>query len=208
MLMISRQSGIRAVLALAAALVLVAGALLFQGTPSSQEALLRAAPSELALPADPAQLGQWCVDRQAAGTAGLSRGARNWLEDCIELFGSGITPAPTGSASASPSPTSPTPSPSASTNTPSSSPTSSPGPSPTPTASPSPTGSASPTGPMRNCLAQLAACGFPHAGNTGPTGPLTVVNGNVTLSTAGMVFRAPMATTVATTFGCAATPPT
>jgi hypothetical protein len=34
-----------------------------------------------------------------------------------------------------------------------------------------------------------SACGFPDATNTGTTGPLTLVSGNVTLSTPGMVYE-------------------
>lgn len=179
--MLSRQSGLRAVLALAAALALVAGVLLFHGQPSSQEALLRAAPSELALPADPQQLGAWCAARKAQGTADLSSRARAWLNDCITLFG-GPTPAPSATQSPSPSP-SPTAQPS-----PSVSPTATTSPATTPPAT-TPPPSPSPTVGLRDCLHQLAACGFPNAANTGPSGTLTVVNGNVSLDNDGQVLR-------------------
>ena len=159
--MFSRRSGLRAVLAVAAALVLATGAIVIQGQPSSQEALLRAAPAELALPADPQQLGAWCAARKAQGTAGLSLHARAWLNDCITLFG-GPTPTPSATQSASPSP-SPTVQPS-----PSVSPTATTAPPPATTPPPSP----SPTAGLNDCLNRLAECGFPHAGNTGPTGTL------------------------------------
>ncbi len=67
--------------------------------------------------------------------------------------------------------------------TPSSSPTVQPSPSATP--SPSPT----PTGPVTDCLHRLAACGFPNADNTGPSGALTVMSGNVSLDGNGQVLR-------------------
>lgn len=41
---------------------------------------------------------------------------------------------------------------------------------------------------MINCMPQPSKCGFPDATNTGTTGPLTLVQGNVTLSTAGQVY--------------------
>jgi len=76
---------------------------------------LAAAPAELMIApgADPVAFGQMCVDRKAKGTAGLSSRAKNWLTDCIAIFGVGLTPNPSGSPSASPS-TSPSSSPSAS----------------------------------------------------------------------------------------------
>lgn len=172
--MISKQVGRRAALAFAAALVLVTGAVLVQGPPSQQSALLAAAPTELQLPADPQQLGAWCAARQAQGTAGLSTRARNWLTDCVALFGS---PAPSPSVTQSPTQPPVTPSP-----------TSSPVPTPTSTPPPSPTPSPSPTSGLTDCLHQLAACGFPNAANTGPAGVLTVVTGNVDLAVDGMVY--------------------
>jgi len=177
--MISRQSGIRAALAFAAALVLVTGAFLAQGQPSQQDALLAAAPAELVLPADPQQLGAWCAARKAQGTAGLSLHARAWLNDCITLFG-GPTPSPTVSPSPSSSPSSsPSPAPTVT-------PTLNPSPSSTPP--PSPTPSPSPSSGLTDCLHQMAVCGFPNAANTGPTGVLTVVTGNVSLDNDGQVL--------------------
>ena len=81
---------------------------------------------------------------------------------------------------------SPSVSPSASPSvSPSPSPSVSPSPSTSPSVSPSPsTSPAPPTG----CLADPSACGYPDADNTGAQGTLTVVNGNVRLSTAGMVY--------------------
>lgn len=83
------------------------------------------------------------------------------------------TPSPTPTATATPTPT-PT-----ATSTPSPSPTSTPTPTPT-TTSPTPT-----TG----CIPNPHLCGFPDATNTGASGTLTVVNGNVTLGTAGLVYQ-------------------
>ncbi len=122
------------VAAAAAIAVALAGAALARPVSPAR---LDAAPVELAVPVtDGAQLGQWCFDRKAQGTAGLSLRAKAWLVDCIKLF---HQPQPTPSPSVSPS-ASPTPDPS-----PSSSPSTSPSPTPSesPTASPSPT----PTGP-------------------------------------------------------------
>lgn len=84
-------------------------------------------PVELAVPAlAPDQLGQWCVDRRAQGMAGLSTRARNWLTDCIAVFGAGLTPGGSPSASPSGSPTAqPTPSSSQTGSTPSTSPSTS-----------------------------------------------------------------------------------
>jgi len=172
----SKQTGRRAVYALAA-LVLVTGAALFASRPAApaqQEALLRSAPSELAIPADPQQLGAWCAARKAQGTAGLTSRARAWLNDCITLFG-GPVPSPSATQSPSPSPsTSASPSPTVS-------PTATTPPATTPPPSPSPTVG---TG----CLQRLAECGFPHAGNTGPSGALTVSTGNVSLDNDGQVL--------------------
>lgn len=124
------------------------------------------------LKASPAELGGGymtgadCQARLAAGTTGLSAHAVAWLQDCAEALG-GPNASPTDVPS--PVPTTATPSPSGTTTSPSPSPTVSPTASPTMSPSPSPTA----TGPLRNCAAQLAACGLPHAGNTGPTGTLT-----------------------------------
>lgn len=72
------------------------------------------------------------------------------------------TPSPSGSPTASPSPTVTTTPPS-----PTNPPTTTTAPATSP---PAP----SPTGTLRNCLAQLAACGYPNDLNTGPSGPLTI----------------------------------
>lgn len=77
------------------------------------------------------------------------------------------------------------------TQTPSVSPSTTPVPSPTvapttttaPATSP-PAPSPTPTGTLLNCLAQLAACGFPYDLNTGPVPPLTVST-RTTYATAG-----------------------
>lgn len=142
----------------------------------------------LSVPLDlsPSQLGQWCIDRRAAGVQGLSTRARNWLTDCIAIFGPAVTPSPSPTPSGSPSPT-PTPSP---TGSPTPSPTAT-SPSPTPTPSPStstPTPTPTPTSTATGCMPRPSACGWPDETNTGTTGPLTVVNGTVTLTTPGQVY--------------------
>lgn len=166
----------------------VLAALALFGSLTNTPRQLDAAPVDLSVPAlAPDQLGQWCVDRKAQGTAGLSTRAKNWLTDCIAIFGTGLTPSPSSS---------PTPTPSA-TQSPSPSPTASPSPtvSPTPTVTtpppttPPPSPSPSPSSGLLDCLHQLAACGFPNAANTGASGSLVVVNGNVSLSTPGMTYQ-------------------
>lgn len=152
-------------------------------------------PVDLAVPAlAPDQLGQWCIDRQAQGTAGLSQRSRNWLVDCVTLFGAGLTPSPTPSGSPSPSPSS--------TGSPSPSPTTSPSPSPSPTVtmtpptspSPSPSTSAPGTCPVAGANKPGAAdpwgtC-WPGPGNTGiPAGTaLTAYTGPCTITVAGTVI--------------------
>jgi hypothetical protein len=91
------------------------------------------------------------------------------------------TPVPTVSATQTPAPSqSPT-----ATQTPTVAPTATTAGPTVPPASPTPT--ASSTTPA-GCMAVPSACGWPDASNTGTTGPLTVVSGNVTLSTPGMVY--------------------
>jgi hypothetical protein len=171
------------------ALALVAGVFLSSWTAPRQ---LDAAPVDLSVPAlAPDQLGQWCVDRKAQGTAGLSSRAKNWLTDCIAIFGTGLTPAPSGS---------PTPSPSATqTPSPSPSPTVQPSPSVTPTATtpPATTPPASPTPgtcPVagRNVPGAADPWGgcWPGPGNTGvPAGTvLTAYTGSCTITVAGTVI--------------------
>jgi hypothetical protein len=82
-----------------------------------------------------------------------------------------VAPSPSASASATASP--------------------SPSPSVSPTSSPSPSPTVTTTGPQRGCLANPHVCGFPDATNTGvPAGTaLTVVTGNVVLSTLGMTYQ-------------------
>jgi len=134
---------------------------------------------------DPAQLGQWCVDRKARGTAGLTTRAKNWLDDCIAIFGAGLTPAPSGSpsssVSASPS-ASPSPSPCPS---PAASPSPSPSPPPSPGACPV-SGTNIPGGadPWGGC--------WPGPGNVGvPAGTvLTAYTGPCTITAAGTVIEA------------------
>lgn len=113
---------------------------------------------------DPESLGTWCRERQAAGTTGLSARAKAWLADCSAIWPASPTPTPTSSPS------------------PSTTRTTSPPQSPTPTAT-------SPSQPPSNgCVLDPVRCGFPGASNTGPTAPLTTINGNVTYSTAGQTI--------------------
>lgn len=175
------------------ALTLVAGILATARQPQESQQF-DAVPVDLTVPLDlsPSQLGQWCIDRREAGVQGLSTRARNWLTDCIAIFGSAVTPSPTGSPSATPSPsptTSPTP-----TGTPTPSPTvTTPTPSPTtstatPTPTPTPT-TPTPTSTATGCMPRPSACGWPDETNTGTTGDLPIVPNTVTLSTPGQVYE-------------------
>jgi hypothetical protein len=95
----------------------------------------------------------------------------------------GTTPSPTASPTASPTVTSsPTLSPTA-TPSPSRT-TSTPPPTPSPTVTPSPT----PSGPRFNCYLNPGSCGYPDALSTGPSGALTVLNGNQTFTTPGQTI--------------------
>lgn len=172
---------VKAALIALTALAILAGALL---TATTAPRTLDAAPVDLAVPAlDPDQLGQWCVDRQAQGTAGLSSRARNWLADCVAVFGGGLHPTASGSPSpsptASPAPTSSSPAPSPSTSSPS--------PSPTVTVNPTP----SPTGPVLGCMPVPSRCGWPDATNTGvPAGTvLAVRTGKVMLGAGAQLLN-------------------
>ena len=114
-------------------------------------------------------LNAWCRARIAAGTAGLTTRARNWLTDCVAVSNPLPTPSPSPSPSPSPTPTTPSPTP----TTPSPTPTT---PSPTPTTpSPTPTGST-----------------WPGASNTGvPAGTvLTAYTGPCTITVANTVIDA------------------
>lgn len=139
-----------------------------------------AAPVDLVVPnLSGDDLNQWCRARIAAGTAGLSTRARNWLTDCVAVSNPLPTPSPTPTTP-SPTPTTPSPTP----TTPSPTPTT---PSPTPT-TPSPSPSPTPTGPQLDCVHQLAACGFPDASSTGvPAGTVLAASGGLTISVAGTV---------------------
>jgi hypothetical protein len=177
---------LRVGLTLLAVSALAAGALsVFQPTPT-----LEVAPVDMSVPSGlgPNELGQWCEERQAAGTAGLSAGAVRWLRSCVEIFGSpddGAGPTPTTSGTPSPGSTaSPTPGATSGSTQP-------------PTSTPLPTGTSSggsttvpgPTAVAQpGCMSTPSACGWPDATNTGTTGALTVVQGDVTLSTPGMVY--------------------
>jgi hypothetical protein len=135
---------------------------------------LAAAPADLTVPALAAdQLGQWCLDRRAAGVGDLPHRARAWLDDCAAMFGPGNKPSP------KPKPT----------KTPSPSPSPSPTPSPIPTPSASPTPSPSPSA-LTNCMPLPSRCGYPDATNTGVASgsALTVISGDMTISTPGTVI--------------------
>jgi hypothetical protein len=151
--------------------VLIAGASYALQRPKE----LTAAPVDLAVPAFGGdQLGQWCVDRKAAGTAGLSDRSKRWLADCIALFGSDLSPTSQPTAEPSTPTTNPT-APGSGAPAPTTPGTTAPG-----TTAPSSTQPAGPTAP---------SSGFPNASNTGARGTLTAVQGNVTLSTAGQVYE-------------------
>ncbi len=174
------------------ALALVAGAAFVSCTMPRQ---LGAAPVDLAVPQlDPSQLGQWCVDRKAQGTAGLSLTARQWLRDCVALFGGGLTSSPTPSPSAtqtaSPSP-SPTVQPSSSDTPTATTPPATTPPATTPPPSPSP--SPSPTGPglLTDCFSHLAECGYPTTSSTGvpPFAPMAAYTGPATITVPGTVIE-------------------
>jgi len=181
----------RALAALIAALVLAIGAVsLSLATRPTQ---LAAAPADIVLPAGLSgdDLHQWCVDRKAAGTTGLSSNAKNWLNGCIEVSKPTPSPSPSPSGTPSPSPTvspSPTSSPSPSPTTPSPTPTT-PSPSPT-TTSPSPSPSPTTTGPvLTGCVAHPGACGYPDAVSAGAHGTLAAYTGPLTISAAGTVVH-------------------
>lgn len=80
--------------------------------------------------------------------------------------------------------TAPSPTPSASPTA-----TSTPSPSPTVTSSPTPTPSPTPTGPATGCLAQPSACGFPDATNTGASGSLVAMSGDMIITSPGAVIH-------------------
>jgi len=144
------------------------------------------APVDLVVPLglSGADLHQWCVERQAAGTAGLSTNAKNWLRGCIEVTNPLPSPSPSPSPSASPT-ASPSPSPSPSpTATPTATPSPSTSPSPSPTVTPSPSPSPTPTGPVGCPVAGTNVPGgadpwggcFPGPGNTGVPAGTTLTN--------------------------------
>ncbi|MER7003793.1 hypothetical protein ABT297_12220 [Dactylosporangium sp. NPDC000555] len=159
---------------LTALLTAIGGVYMFQHRGGAHTAL-EAAPVDLAVPDLPqSQLGQWCTDRQAMGTEGLSQHAREWLADCAGLFGEASTPPSAGSPSAkSPAASSPPP---VRSQPPSPNAT-------TPQAPPSRTG-----GPAQlGCMSKPSKCGWPDETNTGvPAGTsLRTHNGDYTISQAG-----------------------
>ena len=165
-----------AVAATLIALAVLAGAI-FVSAPRLQPL---AAPAELG---GGYMTGADCQARLDEGTAGLSSNAVAWLENCVEALGSSPSGSPSATQSASPSPSTTLP------PSPTVSPTATTPPATTPPASPSPT--VSPTGLLTGCFDRLAACGYPHLGNTGiPAGTvLTAYTGPDTIRTAGTVIE-------------------
>lgn len=97
----------------------------------------------------------------------------------IGCFPPGVAPTPSATATP-PSTQTSAPTPTATTPTPTATPTASPTqtPTPTPTVTPTPTQTTTPP-----------PAGWPNAATTGPTGPLTVRNGGLTISTPGAVVE-------------------
>jgi len=100
------RPGRLAIISTVTGVVLLVGAAVAFG--ATRERTTTTTPVDLNAPLGltPADLAQWCKDRQAAGTDGLSYGARAWLRNCSEALGSTGGPV-------YPSPTGPTPTPSA-----------------------------------------------------------------------------------------------
>lgn len=149
--------------------------------------LLAAGPSASAASlADPVAVAQaerdgcqaWLTAHPGATTAQATR-MRNCVTDETAIIAALSAPSPTPSGSPSTSPSaSPTVTATATTAPPST----------TPPASPTP--SVTPTGPVLNdCMPVPSRCGFPDATNTGARGTLTVVTGDVVLTTAGQVYE-------------------
>lgn len=151
------------VAALIATIVLLAGTTFLLAGAGSEPASgtrLMAAPAELEVPElAQTQLGQWCTERQAAGTDGLSDRAKAWLADCIAVTATSPTANPTASPTWTQTP-SPTPSPTA--TSPSPSPTATPTPTVTPTPTPTPSTSTSPPG----AFPTATSVGAPRSGWT------------------------------------------
>lgn len=118
----------------------------------------------------------------AAATPGSYNCVRTDRDGGFALDCTAAAPTPSQSPSVSPSATlSPSPSPSPTVQpSPSVTPSASTAPPTTPPASPTP----GPTGPLKNCVAAPAKCGFPDALSTGPTSGLSVST-RTTYATAG-----------------------
>lgn len=178
-----------AIIALTAALVLVTGAVSLLA--ANRPAQLAAAPVDIVVPnLSGADLNQWCRDRVAAGTTGLTSRAKNWLTDCIAVSNPLPTPSPSPTGTPTPTPTTPsptptTPSPTLTTPPPTTTvpPTTTP-PVTTPPPSPTPT----PTGVLTGCLADPGRCGYPDANSAGAHGTLAAYTGPTTITTAGTVI--------------------
>jgi hypothetical protein len=95
------------------------------------------------------------------------------------LLVASLTPPPGTNAAAPPSSATGTPGPDTTVDGSS--------PAPTEAGSPTSTGGVPATG-QTGCFSQPSACGYPDATNTGARGSLQVINGDVTLETAGQVF--------------------
>lgn len=121
---------------------------------------------------------QWCKDLRQFDTRNSTD--RAWADTCIRLAQREVdrlsvtaqpTSKPTAPATPSPTPTTP------------------PDPTPAPTTTPPPTPSQSPT-TLTNCFPKLAACGYPHPGNTGfPVGAELTPMAPAEVRTAGTVIN-------------------
>jgi hypothetical protein len=164
-----------AALALALALVVGAGAMVVSWVSGPPR--LGAAPADLQVPPNLGDdLYQWCMDRQAQGTDGLSSAAKSWLRACAEAANSTGNPGPTGTQTQNPTP-GPTTSPSATTKPPTT--TASRPSGPCPVGGKNQPGAADPWG----------GC-FPGSGNTGVPAGVALVNytGSCTITTANLVL--------------------
>lgn len=123
--------------------------------------------------------------QQALTYPGRTNADRDWLRKCVHALAT-----PTVAPTAGPTPTvapTPTPAPSPTVGPTTPAPTT-----PAPTTPPPTTPPPSPTpAPTAGCMPVPSACGYPDTTNTGVRfiGPLPVINGNVTLSTAGMTYE-------------------
>ena len=96
-----------AALTLALAVVVAAGAIVVSWmSGNSGPTQLGAAPADLQVPNGLGDdLHQWCTDRQAQGTAGLSNSAKAWLNACVEASNPNVGTSQTPTAAPTPKPT-------------------------------------------------------------------------------------------------------